>query len=66
VVIGHWSALGRFQGMGVYGIDTGCVWGGKLTALRLDDEPEFIAVDCAQPRNADADLQSSDEMGDRD
>ncbi len=66
VVIGHWSALGRFQGMGVYGVDTGCVWGGKLTALRLDDEPEFIAVDCAQPRSPDADLQSSDEMGDRD
>jgi len=66
VVIGHWSALGRFQGMGVFGLDTGCVWGGKLTALKLQDEPEFIAVECAQPRSSDADPLSSDDMGDRD
>lgn len=66
VVTGHWSALGRFQGMGVFGVDTGCVWGGKLTALRIQDDPDFIAVDCAQPRNPDADPQSLDDMGDRD
>jgi bis(5'-nucleosyl)-tetraphosphatase (symmetrical) len=49
IVCGHWSTLGRFAGLGVYAIDTGCVWGGKLTALRLDgEEPEFIAVD-AEP-----------------
>lgn len=46
MVTGHWSALGRFQGMNLWCIDTGCIWGGKLTALRLDvEEPEFIAVD---------------------
>lgn len=49
IVCGHWSALGRFAGLGVHVIDTGCVWGGQLTALRLDgDEPRFIAVD-AEP-----------------
>ncbi|MEO6967112.1 MAG: symmetrical bis(5'-nucleosyl)-tetraphosphatase [Rhodanobacteraceae bacterium] len=49
IVCGHWSALGRFAGLGVYAIDTGCVWGGQLTALRLDgDEPQFIAVN-AEP-----------------
>lgn len=49
IVCGHWSALGRFAGLGVYAIDTGCVWGGQLTALRLDgEEPQFIAVD-AEP-----------------
>lgn len=49
IVFGHWSALGRFAGLGVYAIDTGCVWGGKLTALRLDgEEPQFITVD-AEP-----------------
>jgi bis(5'-nucleosyl)-tetraphosphatase (symmetrical) len=49
IVCGHWSALGRFAGLGIHAIDTGCVWGGQLTALRLDgDEPQFIAVD-AEP-----------------
>lgn len=45
VVCGHWSTLGRFSGLGIYAIDTGCVWGGALTALRLDsEEPEFVSV----------------------
>ncbi len=45
MVIGHWSALGRFAGLGVYAIDTGCVWGGQLTAMRLDvEEPVYITV----------------------
>ncbi|HXS73936.1 MAG TPA: symmetrical bis(5'-nucleosyl)-tetraphosphatase [Rhodanobacteraceae bacterium] len=49
IVCGHWSALGRFAGLGIYAIDTGCVWGGQLTALRLDEEePRFIAVN-AEP-----------------
>lgn len=39
IVFGHWSALGLYRGSGVYGIDTGCVWGGKLTALELGPEP---------------------------
>jgi len=38
IVCGHWSTLGLFMGVGVYGIDTGAVWGGKLTALQLDAE----------------------------
>lgn len=45
VVFGHWSTLGLFQGLGVYGIDTGCVWGGKLTALELGPEPRVHAVE---------------------
>lgn len=45
IAFGHWSALGRFAGLGVYGLDTGCVWGGMLTAMRLDSsEPEFVTV----------------------
>lgn len=49
MVCGHWSALGRFAGLGVYAIDTGCVWGGQLTALRLDlEEPQYITV-AAEP-----------------
>ena len=45
VVCGHWSTLGRFSGLGVHAIDTGCVWGGSLTALRVDsEEPEFVSI----------------------
>src|SRR5690606_29894531 len=38
IVCGHWSALGLFIGHGVHAIDTGAVWGGKLTALQLDTD----------------------------
>lgn len=37
VVFGHWSTLGEVDHDGAFGLDTGCVWGGRLTALRLDD-----------------------------
>ena len=36
IVFGHWSTLGDLEHDGVSGIDTGCVWGGRLTALQLD------------------------------
>ena len=36
VVFGHWSTLGFFSNADVTSLDTGCVWGGKLTALQLD------------------------------
>jgi bis(5'-nucleosyl)-tetraphosphatase (symmetrical) len=38
IVCGHWSTLGLFIGNGVHMIDTGAVWGGKLTALQLDED----------------------------
>lgn len=37
IVFGHWSAEGLVVRSNVIGLDTGCVWGGKLTALRLSD-----------------------------
>ena len=37
VIFGHWSALGFHRGDGVLALDTGCVWGGALTAVNLDD-----------------------------
>jgi bis(5'-nucleosyl)-tetraphosphatase (symmetrical) len=45
IVCGHWSTLGLFIGHGVHAIDTGAVWGGKLTALQLDtDELQIVQV----------------------
>jgi bis(5'-nucleosyl)-tetraphosphatase (symmetrical) len=41
VVHGHWSTLGFHRGEGSVGLDTGCVWGGALTAYRLEDEAVF-------------------------
>ena len=37
VVCGHWSALGVRLTAHLAALDSGCVWGGKLTALRLED-----------------------------
>ena len=48
IVFGHWSALHlsreTMREKRIYALDTGAVWGGQLTALRLDDG-EFFAVD---------------------
>jgi bis(5'-nucleosyl)-tetraphosphatase (symmetrical) len=45
VVFGHWSALGLYQDDGVIGLDSGCVWGRALTAVRLEDRAVF-SVPC--------------------
>jgi bis(5'-nucleosyl)-tetraphosphatase (symmetrical) len=47
IIFGHWSARGLVQHAGVVGLDTGCVWGGALTALDLDSERPPLSVACA-------------------
>lgn len=49
VVFGHWSALGLVQRPNLIGLDSGCVWGGKLTAVCLDDRT-LLQVDCPEYR----------------
>jgi bis(5'-nucleosyl)-tetraphosphatase (symmetrical) len=50
IVFGHWSTLGFFKNADVTGIDTGCVWGDSLTALRLDvADAHPVNVSCALP-----------------
>lgn len=50
IVFGHWSALGLYRGDGVIGLDSGCVWGGALTALNLDDpQAPPVSVPSRQP-----------------
>lgn len=51
IVFGHWSALGLNVGGRHVALDTGCLWGGQLSALRLQDKQVF-QVPCA----AQADL----------
>jgi bis(5'-nucleosyl)-tetraphosphatase (symmetrical) len=44
VVFGHWASLGLLQRKNLLGIDTGCVWGRKLTAVRLDGPAKIFSV----------------------
>lgn len=41
IVCGHWSALGFREEPGLLALDTGCLWGGSLTAVRLEDRRVF-------------------------
>jgi bis(5'-nucleosyl)-tetraphosphatase (symmetrical) len=48
IAFGHWSTLGLVEREDLLGLDTGCVWGGKLTAVRIDGarrEPIQVACD---------------------
>ena len=45
VIFGHWSTLGLMVKKNLLALDTGCVWGGKLTAIRLQDR-KVLQVDC--------------------
>lgn len=47
IIFGHWSTLGFHHDENVLSLDTGCLWGGKLTAARIDvDEVEIVSVEC--------------------
>ena len=46
LVTGHWSALGLKITPKLLALDSGCLWGGHLTALRLEDRRVF-QVDCS-------------------
>jgi bis(5'-nucleosyl)-tetraphosphatase (symmetrical) len=47
IIFGHWSTLGLWESNGVICLDSGCLWGGTLTAMRLDTVvTEFFSVDC--------------------
>ena len=48
LAFGHWSTVGWLHRTDVYALDTGCVWGGTLSALRLseDRQHEWIQVPC--------------------
>jgi bis(5'-nucleosyl)-tetraphosphatase (symmetrical) len=59
IICGHWSALGLRIAPDLLALDTGCVWGGRLTAVRLEDRRVFQtpcapAADLAQAKKGDS------------
>ena len=49
IAFGHWSTLGLINRDDLMALDTGCVWGGQLTAVRVDGATrEVIQVPCEQ------------------
>ncbi len=46
IIFGHWAALqGKTEADNVFALDTGCVWGGQLSFLRLQDQ-HYFRCDC--------------------
>ena len=51
VLFGHWSTLGFYRDADVIGLDTGCIWGGSLTGLRMDvADATPVSIGCATLR----------------
>ncbi len=48
ILFGHWAALGVCATENIVALDSGCVWGGQLTAVRLEDRRLF-QVSCQNP-----------------
>ena len=49
IAFGHWSTLGLIDRPDLLGLDTGCVWGGSLSAARIDGgRREIVQVPCPQ------------------
>ncbi|HEX7966307.1 MAG TPA: symmetrical bis(5'-nucleosyl)-tetraphosphatase [Gammaproteobacteria bacterium] len=58
LLFGHWSTVGEVQDAhNALGLDTGCVWGGQLTALRLDGDGSggWYCVDCQKAQEPGSD-----------
>ncbi|MEE9342129.1 MAG: symmetrical bis(5'-nucleosyl)-tetraphosphatase [Gammaproteobacteria bacterium] len=46
IVFGHWSTLGAYDSDGVHALDTGCLWGGTLTAMKLGKDGSRYKIKC--------------------
>jgi len=59
-LFGHWSALGLKLTEHLAGLDSGCVWGGQLSALRLEDRkalPKYHAAAIRPQEESDEQLR---------
>jgi len=60
IIMGHWSTLGLYEDEHVLALDTGCLWGGQLTAARIDsDEVEIVSVDCEKNDESEVEKPTS-------
>jgi bis(5'-nucleosyl)-tetraphosphatase (symmetrical) len=51
IAFGHWSTLGLVSRPDLLALDTGCVWGGPLSAARIDGgRRDIVQVECSQAR----------------
>ena len=48
ILFGHWSTLGYYEANNVWSLDTGCLWGGQLTAVKLrkKKKPKAFQIPC--------------------
>jgi bis(5'-nucleosyl)-tetraphosphatase (symmetrical) len=55
IIFGHWSSLpttADYRKFNVFPVDSGCLWGGQLTALRIDTQPfRWTRLDCQPSQN---------------
>ena len=53
ILFGHWSTLGYHQSDNIWALDSGCLWGGKLTAVKLRKKkpPAPVQIDCLKRRD---------------
>ncbi|EIJ43231.1 symmetrical bis(5'-nucleosyl)-tetraphosphatase [Beggiatoa alba B18LD] len=49
IIFGHWATLGLYISDNIFALDTGCLWGGCLTAMRLEDK-QLFKLNCPQTR----------------
>jgi len=49
IIFGHWSTLGYYAGDNILAIDSGCVWGGQLTAIEIKRSTDIkvVTLDCS-------------------
>ncbi len=47
ILMGHWSTLGNVNDPQLVTLDTGCLWGGKLTAYSLESPSCYTSLECA-------------------
>jgi bis(5'-nucleosyl)-tetraphosphatase (symmetrical) len=46
ILFGHWSTLGNYDGNNVHALDTGCLWGGTLTAMKVGNKMKRVEYNC--------------------